>query len=56
MENEDQKWFEKIDWIIIALIIIALYLIHFFSINSVAISHNLGNPCGILPLNFGACT
>ena len=48
---------ETLKLVIIALLITIgiLYLAHFFDVNAEAIIHNSGNPCVLIPLNFGAC-
>ena len=48
---------ERLKQVIIMLLItiVILYFAHFFAVNSEAIIHNSGNPCVLMPLNFGAC-
>lgn len=48
------KDLKKCIYIVIGIVILT-YLVHFFMINSQAISWNGSNPCVLMPLNFGAC-
>jgi hypothetical protein len=46
---------ERINWLAVVLILAIIYIVYFLLVNHEAITHNMGNPCVLLPMNFGAC-
>lgn len=42
--------------LVVGFVALIIYGVWFLGANHEAMIHNMGNPCVITPLNFGACT